>query len=582
MDLWARRGSKSTTLKLYSSTTGTFNSVWASYIYMDGARYISNLSTSPPSNSSTFFIRVIDGSKVTDESALYVLEDHLGIRQLVHGGPDYDLTPLQETTHSIPDSCNNLWWRTLAAIKGSPSGHRLSVQSDGVKIRRIMLWTGDEGYGDEFKVTWPDRCRSSMWRLPMSLQALKASASSMLTVHFAPGISYTISKYTPEFLITSMVCNEPTTKGYAAIFCRKSNNLEAIWAVPETIPDGTLDKNNPLSMYAGYDGDITRHGCRMFLYFPMAPGERLVDVFIRASADQQSQMGLLFRTTRGRNFVLGPEQSPCHPTQSPSDPLTVRFWSAMYRHIYTFSQTEPHRIFFNQSPDVGIRLFLFDGPAGKRETIAYSPLSPLPQRPMGTYDLEIPARMCYDENLFSDSFPYTVSLGGVARITPSFKQHCDIPGQKLLCGILLEYKDDSPDIDTETGVHQDNPKLHNSWIALPPRLPTVLGEYRLDSLGTPIEVHSWNDALYFGWVLNSSSSGYLLDVTTRPQDNVALRSSDEYGWEMTWIRFPLEGFLEMWTDGTQSFFRWNTTGPDEMYPFAAFERPRHAIAALRA
>lgn len=88
--------------------------IWAEYAYIDGARYVSYISNQPVETCAARQIQVARGRPAT---ALYVLEDHLGIRELVFGGE----TEYRPTTR--PES--GLWWRTVPL-----TSERLKIKSD--------------------------------------------------------------------------------------------------------------------------------------------------------------------------------------------------------------------------------------------------------------------------------------------------------------------------------------------------------------------------------------------------------------------------------------------------------------------
>jgi len=74
--------------------------VWAQYVYIDGARYVAVLSNTPgPGSSYTKPLKVYGAIK---DGVLYVLEDHLGIRQLVFTG--------QRNAAGLPSFDNHPSW----------------------------------------------------------------------------------------------------------------------------------------------------------------------------------------------------------------------------------------------------------------------------------------------------------------------------------------------------------------------------------------------------------------------------------------------------------------------------------------
>lgn len=88
--------------------------IWADYIYIEGLRYISYVSNQA---IQTFTARRIWSAESLPAVVLHVLEDHLGIRELVVGA----------TQDSKPNMRpgRGLWWRTVPLASG-----RVKIESD--------------------------------------------------------------------------------------------------------------------------------------------------------------------------------------------------------------------------------------------------------------------------------------------------------------------------------------------------------------------------------------------------------------------------------------------------------------------
>ncbi|KAK3988527.1 hypothetical protein QBC44DRAFT_101266 [Cladorrhinum sp. PSN332] len=99
-------------------------SVWARYVSIEGVEYIEALSNWPGPG----FYRIFDPRSLPNVNAVYVLEDHLGVRILVCAN---DSNP--PTNEKInPGS----WWRLCPGWNGKS---QLYASSDGLKIRRVKL-----------------------------------------------------------------------------------------------------------------------------------------------------------------------------------------------------------------------------------------------------------------------------------------------------------------------------------------------------------------------------------------------------------------------------------------------------------
>jgi hypothetical protein len=60
--------------------------IWAKYVCIDGIRYLAALSNDEDGAGPNSY-KLVDADRASRSSALYVLEDHLGIRHLVFVAP---------------------------------------------------------------------------------------------------------------------------------------------------------------------------------------------------------------------------------------------------------------------------------------------------------------------------------------------------------------------------------------------------------------------------------------------------------------------------------------------------------------
>lgn len=115
-ELWERSNSDHVELDM---TRG----IWAHYMHIEGVRYIERLTNTAPADepgcdNAPVATRLVDGSKVSDNTVLYVLEDHLGIRHLVAATPERDLSALTAASVDTAEERNNMWWRTVPIQQG--------------------------------------------------------------------------------------------------------------------------------------------------------------------------------------------------------------------------------------------------------------------------------------------------------------------------------------------------------------------------------------------------------------------------------------------------------------------------------
>ncbi|CAK7221964.1 hypothetical protein SCUCBS95973_004679 [Sporothrix curviconia] len=240
-ELWERRNSSDVELDMARG-------IWAHYVHIEGVRCIERLTNTPPADAA---------------GCLYVLEDYLGIRQLVAATLKHDLSALSATSVATAEERDNMWWRTVPIQQGD----MLRAMSDTVNYTPVDC--KDKEWGD--------------WHM----------ASILMVLHTHHGNEKDLSFYLP-------------------------------YDVPEFL------------------------GFCLFVYFPLAKGERLAEVFGRRS-DRDSHMGLLFRTNRGRDMVIGPDL----PTRS------GHYQHLRFRHICSLPPDKPTRIHYNSSPR-GIRRLIFE------------------------------------------------------------------------------------------------------------------------------------------------------------------------------------------------------------------------------
>ena len=94
----------------------TSEPVWASYVSLHGIRYVASLSNQPGPGSR----KVFDVARMPRPAAVYLLEDHLGVRQVVFS-PTGEPSNLPSFSHGKPGP----WWRVLA-----PCPEQLEGKSD--------------------------------------------------------------------------------------------------------------------------------------------------------------------------------------------------------------------------------------------------------------------------------------------------------------------------------------------------------------------------------------------------------------------------------------------------------------------
>ena len=103
--------------------------VWARYVHIDGIRYLAALSNRQEV-AGIHSCKLVDAGSVSQSTVLYILEDHLGVRQLVLTGPNASV--------KLPSSDNarpGPWWRVLAQCP-----ERLEGKSDVSHLIPFFCW----------------------------------------------------------------------------------------------------------------------------------------------------------------------------------------------------------------------------------------------------------------------------------------------------------------------------------------------------------------------------------------------------------------------------------------------------------
>ncbi|OAA63640.1 hypothetical protein SPI_03803 [Niveomyces insectorum RCEF 264] len=442
--LWERRKSTSTAIDVARG-------IWAHDIHIEGVRYVECLTDTPPGenlgndeNGDLFTPReLLAKGQVCDDTVLYVLEDYLGIRQIVAATPSRDLSTLTTASVDTIDERRTTWWKTVP-IKRSDT---LLASSDPV---------------------------TTAWRTP-------PTPSRIASLRF---VDYTPLCHKDEewdaWHLTSVVCNEAGVTGYSAFWRGNAMSMRAHYA-----------SETDLSYYRHYDQPRNKQGFGIWVYFPLGPGERLAEVFVRRG-DWDNYMGLVFRTNRDRDMVIGRRLLSSEVGSEPGSGSSGRLH---FRHICSLPANRPARIHYNVSPHGVRRLALEEADPAWRPPARLAQLSPSPALPL------------------SMQFAFLAQLGGVNRVTPSYKQHKHLCGDFMMCGLLFEYADKS-------------------------RPPTSFGEFRLNKIGKPVDL-STARALYFGYFSDGRVSAHLTQVSTSPRTNTRT---------LTWIRIPLRGCAELWFD----------------------------------
>lgn len=461
--LWTNRHTCSAQLDLRRD-------IWAHYMFIDGVRYVERLTHAPGSHGpdSRTCVQILQGVEpgtlaLQKKTVVYVLEDHLGVRQLVFATPEDDFSTLALGNVREP------WWRTVSFLPGQ----QLRALSDDLKIRNVRAVA--VAAHDPDKVV-NKRALPMFWRVPTAPSAASV-AKVRLMPDFGSGSAY---------FMDSMTCNEPGITAYSAFWW--DDKLVAFHAHRRSDRSSDLD-----TLYRDATGRC-RDG--IWSHFPVADDERLVDLFLRRPRPILRGMSsclLLFRTNRGRIWTIRAADEPVGEDRAPDNRAHSSFRDP--HHVCSLEAADagtggtlPTRIHYSVSP-VGFDVLALAHAGPFR----HLPSIPLPHvTRWGCLLKHVPGPVAFGPYMAS-----TVCLDGLASVTPSYKWSGE-SHRVVMCGLLFRYVD---------GVQSP---------------PAVLGEFRLDRVGTAID-------------LTSADSLYLL---SKPNDTAPLRASSVDG-DDTLDRSPL-------------------------------------------
>ncbi|KAJ9155687.1 hypothetical protein NKR23_g1567 [Pleurostoma richardsiae] len=435
--------------------------VWANYILIDGVRYVAGLSDQAGQTPDS--IKILDGNNVEETRFLFVLEDHLGVRQLIFGAPRKDDPSLM-----MPKVGN--WWRIVPLL--SPT---LRLKSDGLKLRSVTSMSGP-GLNSTtpntamhpsgirtveamFKSVFEDKVPLR----PTDSQALRGIAPFFsLVVHRTVWdtpmdptelVPLRFSRFSPRpgprdsnFQMAKLDLNAPEVTGYSACWAGNIKLLHAHRA------------GEDMSFYKDWTAS---HDGAVWLYMPLDPNERISEIWGRGGR-HYAHMGLMLKTDNGRQMMIA-----LHPTPG----LCKRNGGNQPHWSQVCSLPDgPTRLFFNLAFRGGVQQF------GIEEL-------PLPER-----FLSLPRpNSSPTAGLLKDYFYSAAPLEGVVEVTPC---RVDLEEYSAIIGLQLRY---------------DNGKR------------TCVGEFRLDSVEESLDVR--DSGLYLGFTDDVWPPPYVDRVSTqRPLD----------------------------------------------------------------
>ncbi|KAI1484329.1 hypothetical protein F5X96DRAFT_683678 [Biscogniauxia mediterranea] len=305
--------------------------IWAQHVLLDGIRYISALSNTEKDDAR---ICVLAADKARDVDTLYVLHDHLGVRQMRFTAPGYDIE-----SPGSNGSMGRTWWEAI-----SLSTKTVRVKSDGLKLRRITDSTRSA----------PTESHCITWSLPMPRNQLDS-----LKIH--PIRFTTLKSKGPDFL--RMIPLKLNSK--------KITGISVCW------------KDKPIAIYGHKKGEkppvySNLEKCfedPVWIYTPLDHGEIIVSMWLSNS----SHVSLTVETNKGRVVTVGYYREPGPETRPDRQVLKATEGAS--------------RIYFDDSP-MGIRYLATSSPPALGRAPSLKASSTIPRSEFAKSAIYTSASLC--------------------------------------------------------------------------------------------------------------------------------------------------------------------------------------------
>ncbi|KAI1496791.1 hypothetical protein F5X99DRAFT_51199 [Biscogniauxia marginata] len=336
----------------YHALVNTNSSIWAQYVYLDGIQYISALSNIPEGDTNAC---VLDIGKAQLIDTLYVLEDHLGVRQIIFARSE-DIIEVP----CVNDGVRGTWWQTI-----STSSKALQVESDGFKLRCITTTTLTESH------------HVTLWSAPMPQHQIDL-------LHFHSILPPNSGLTSPKTLrMASLKSNSDEITGYSGCWNGRIISLHA------------HSEGEDMSFYRSSDIRLRNAA---WIYTPLDSGETIVSLW-RRCGKWQHYVPLTFQTNKGRVATIGPYAE------------SGRFAARHTTRVFTAPEGAT-RIYFDDSP-IGISRLATSSPAEEGPAPSQNASS---SRPFGTCITEFIYTSAFLHNV-AEVIPCRQRYGTSSRIT---------------------------------------------------------------------------------------------------------------------------------------------------------------------
>ncbi|RFU24523.1 hypothetical protein B7463_g11814, partial [Scytalidium lignicola] len=309
--------------------------VYASYITIDGIRYIRNLRNSTASEAEQGESLLLDTQIMRNIQFAYILEDHFGIRLVRFVSSNND-------RHGSDLSIPGLWWRQTSTLS---SISKIKTKTDGLKLRDIYN-VKEEGISTHTSISCPVAAPPT------------ATIFDLTTLQRPPEL--------PDGLrMCYLDCNGPHTTGYSA-----ATNGVSIATIQ------AHGKNMDYGLYRDVDRFFA--GTMLWIYMPIDHGEHLTEIHRKFGLRhvRHDSLGLTFTSNWGRTTMFGHYFPSSEHIQF--DP------------IYT-PPNNPSRLYFNKWDSISrgyeIKFIGFDPTKPTTSHTHPNFLTPISPNPMRQYNI---------------------------------------------------------------------------------------------------------------------------------------------------------------------------------------------------
>ncbi|RSL44389.1 hypothetical protein CEP54_014708 [Fusarium duplospermum] len=352
--------------------------VWARYTSIDGIRYVESLSNTGDSHS----VLLLGADRAPRTEFLYVLEDHLGIRQVVFASFEHAL----KLSAFLSKPKNDAWWQTVPI-----TDEKLLIKTDGFKLRFIIA-PSTQNIQDAPTVTWPKPM--APYQEPMLADTAK---------HIVKSEIRDLSRF--HFRNMSVEFNDPAITGYSICWANGIRGIHAHYGMEKL---------------AAYDDFDLCHETPTWIYMPIDPEERIIGIWTRSGFDP-SKTGMMFETCYGRRVVVG------YCKTLDNEPLDSPIYWADVMHNVTRQRFRLHyQLSYRGVEQIAAQQSSGPGPVQAEANMPPCPSESYRSAPFFHYS--------------------SASLDDVVEIIPCRRMVCpnDTP-YWVITGILLRYEDGSQD-----------------------------------------------------------------------------------------------------------------------------------------